>query len=223
MDQATLTRNLFSRGGSPQGAQSPASQSQSAPQDTSQTLPPQMVQSSVGSQPPYQHVSPAQSLREVPVSSPKRVDQLFQNMTPPAQQPSAASISSFQHGQLPQSNGGHNSGAGTPVSITAQSVGSSSSAPAHQQSASRESALLSLLGTVSPPAVTSVLHSQQQHQQQHPSSHQQIPTPPGSLPANNENQGRMLLEQIMHGSVVFSFQPVSPVICAPRFPHRTMY
>ncbi|KAI0035754.1 hypothetical protein K488DRAFT_42648 [Vararia minispora EC-137] len=117
-------------------------------------------------------------------------------MTPPAQQPSAAS-SSFQQAQ--SQNNGQNSGAGTPVSVTAQSVGSSSSA---QQSTSRESAILSLLGTVSSSS-NAPLASQQQS-----SSHQ----PSGTIPVNNENQGRMLLEQIMQGSM---FLPPLPPVPPP--------
>lgn len=174
MDRPT-PRNLFSRGSSPPGGY----------QDHK-----------------YQHVSPPHSLREITQPSPPaHVESLFNNLIAQtaAPQPTAgASLgpnTNIPGGPLQHQSS--NSAPATPVSITANSVSSTTSAPINSAE-SRQSALLSLLGTVASSS-TSTTSAPQQPQQT-----QQIPTPPGSAhrsgpTANNESQGRMLLEQLMSG------------------------
>ncbi|KAI0064686.1 hypothetical protein BV25DRAFT_1799983 [Artomyces pyxidatus] len=194
MDHPALIRNLFSRGASPPGQQSTY---------PDQTHPPQNFQQ-------YQHVSPAQSLREVvPSSSPTHVESLFHNLSAPGQS-SAGNPSSFAN--PPPTN---NSAPATPVSITAQSASSQTSAPTNASTESRQSALLSLLGTVSPS--TNAPSAPQQ----------QNPTPPNashrSAPANNNEsqaQGRFLLEQLMSGCARL---PLSMLTSYLRNAPRTTY
>lgn len=173
MDRPTQ-RNLFSRGSSPPGGY----------QDP--TLQPSLNK--------YQHVSPPHSLREVAQPSPPaHVESLFNNLIAQTAAPQPTAGASLAPGG-PSQQQLSNSAPATPVSITANSVSSTTSAPINSAE-SRQSALLSLLGTVASPATSTTSAPQQP---------QQIPTPPGSshrsgLSANNESQGRMLLEQLMSG------------------------
>jgi hypothetical protein len=185
MDHHNLIRNIFSRN------TSPPINAQSYPEEQSPSA--QHFQQ-------YQHVSPAQSLKDVTRSSPTHVDSLFSNLTAPGQ--SSGNPNPLHQGSTqPTTTATTTSGPTSPASsITALSaptnMSTSTNTPpnATLPSDSRQSALLSLLGTVSPTGSSSS------------GAPQQVPTPPG--PPNragpvasntNESQGRLLLEQLMAG------------------------
>lgn len=162
-------------------------------------------------------------------SSPNQIDALFQNISAPVSQQSPQQPQ-HQHQQFsPQQ----------PTQSTAQSVDNvhtvssapvtpvmalTDEPPAPGTSASaatasdRQSALLSLLGG---PASS----NRQAAQPANVPLPTQVPTPPGSSqrsnasPGHNENQGKILLEQLMAGYVRFTsllsplFSPLSRVCC----------
>jgi hypothetical protein len=168
--------NLFSRGPSTpdlvplvHGDIGPVPASAPGPVQT-QPPPPQQL---------HQRPSPTLSYREPPTSgSPSHLDALFQNLSQSATQYGGA----HPPPQHPHPNG---SGPATPMSVASHSSAQS------QTTADRQSALLSLLGSVGPaPAAAG------------PPPPQQIPTPPGSSqsrapPGSTSEQGRVLLEQLM--------------------------
>ncbi|TFK54827.1 hypothetical protein OE88DRAFT_1622996 [Heliocybe sulcata] len=171
MDLSDTAPHLFSRGSTPPG-------SQSHPLSYGPHQPPSML-----SQQP--HVSPSLSHRESAASSsPNPLDSLFQNLNAPA------AGSGISYG--PPVHGNH-SAPGTPSSsITA------SSAPG-AAATDRQSALLSLLGSVGPSAPA----APETNAREIPP--QRIPTPPGSAqragyPTSNEARGNFLLEQLMSGN-----------------------
>jgi hypothetical protein len=191
MDHHNLIRNIFSRNTSPP--------IQSYPDDQSP---------STQHFPQFQHVSPSQSLKDVaPSSPPTHVESLFSNLTATGQS-SVNPNPPLQGTAYPMTTttaaAATASGPTSPASsITALSaptnMSTSTNTPpnANPQSDSRQSALLSLLSSVSPAGSSSS------------SAPQQIPTPPApsgppnrTVPitaANNESQGRLLLEQLMSG------------------------
>ncbi|EIN07714.1 hypothetical protein PUNSTDRAFT_126674 [Punctularia strigosozonata HHB-11173 SS5] len=156
-------------------------------------------------QPPHQRPSPTLSYREPAQStSPSHLDALFHNLNQPgngSQYAPASSVSQIvgaaiqqQQQQIP-----NNSAPTTPMSVASHSSAQSQS----QTSADRQSALLSLLGSVAPahPAGQPVPFPSQVPVQGGP---QQIPTPPGSSQSHvqpsssaSNDQGRVLLEQLM--------------------------
>ena len=186
MDHTSLIRNIFSRNTSPP--------IQSYPEDQSP---------STQHFPQFRHVSPAQSIKDVPPSSPPtHVESLFSNLTNSGQ--SSVNLQGTVHPMTTTTAAAATaSGPTSPASsITALSaptnMTTSTNTPPNANPASdtRQSALLSLLSSVSPTGSSS-------------SAPQQVPTPPGpSGPANrtgpttavnNESQGRFLLEQLMAG------------------------
>ncbi|KAH9060084.1 hypothetical protein EDB87DRAFT_1562339 [Lactarius vividus] len=192
MDHHNLIRNIFSRNTSPP--------IQSYPDDQSPST--HFAQ--------FQHVSPSQSIKDVaPSSPPTHVESLFSNLTATGQS-SVNSNLPLQGTTYPMTTttaaaAATASGPTSPASsITALSaptnMSTSTNTPpiANPPSDSRQSALLSLLSTVSPAGSSSS------------SAPQQIPTPPGpsgppnrtgpTTAANNESQGRFLLEQLMAGN-----------------------
>lgn len=182
MDPINNRDNLFSRGPSP---------------------PPQIHQQF---QPPLSqfgdpHVSPQGSIRDNMAASTAHLDSLFHNLASPPQashsspQPSNAGSVNYPNPQdVPVS------GPATPASVTAGSIASSGSAPSNP-AAERQNVLLSLLGAVGSPSTS--IQSVQSQAAAAPPPPQQIPTPPGSAPrsapSSGENQGKMLLEQLMSG------------------------
>jgi hypothetical protein len=200
MDHHNLIRNIFSRNTSPPNSYaSPTSSLQSYPEEQSQPV--QHFQQ-------YQHVSPAQSLKDVaPSSPPAQVESLFSNLTGPGQ--SSANPNPPLHGSI-QSTVTTTSGPTSPASsLTALSaptnMSTSTNTPPNLNPPgdSRQSTLLSLIGSVSPAGSSSGASG----------APQQVPTPPGppnrtgptsvgsnaSASVNNESQGRLLLEQLMAG------------------------
>jgi len=188
MDQHhNLIRNIFSRNTSPPIA------TQSYPEDQSP--------STQHFQQQFQHVSPAQSLKDVtPSSPPAHVGTLFSNLTAPGQS-SGNSNPVVQGSTQPTTTATATSGPTSPASsITALSaptnMTTSTNTPpnATMPGDTRQSTLLSLLGSVSPTGSSSS------------GPPQQVPTPPGThnragpvASNNNESQGRLLLEQLMAG------------------------
>ena len=201
MDHHNLIRNIFSRNTSPpHNYASAPSTLQSYPEEQS---PSQHFQQ-------FQHVSPSQSLKDVPRSSPvpAQVESLFSNLTAPGQ--SSVNPNPPLHGAV-QPTATATSGPTSPASsVTALSaptnMSTSTNTPPNLNPPgdSRQSALLSLISSVSPTGSSSGASG----------APQQIPTPPGppnrtgpattvgsNAPAtiNNESQGRFLLEQLMSG------------------------
>lgn len=145
--------------------------------------------------PPSQHYgNPTQSSS----SSPSQIDSLFHNLSAP---------SSSQHlGPVTGSLYGNPAHATSNMSLHDDAVSSSGSAPTNHPTADRQSALLSLLGTVSNPSGSVRGPSANAPPPPPPPQPQQVPTPPGSSqrsgnsPGNdNETQGKYLLEQLMSG------------------------
>lgn len=126
-------------------------------------------------------------------SSPSHLDSLFQNLSAP---PSTQPLSSLGTEDL-YSNPAHTV---SNMSVNDDAHSSTSSgAPITHTTADRQSALLSLLGSVSSPA-----SSIRGVNGGGPPLPQQVPTPPrpsqGNSPNNdNESQGKYLLEQLMSG------------------------
>ena len=191
MDHHNLIRNIFSRNTSPP--------IQSYPDDQSP---------STQHFPQFQHVSPSQSLKDVaPSSPPTHVESLFSNLTAPGQSsvnPNLLHQATAHPMTTTTAAAATASGPTSPASsITALSaptnMSTSTNTPpiSNPPGDSRQSALLSLLSSVSPAGSSSS------------SAPQQIPTPPApsgppnrTVPvtaANNESQGRFLLEQLMSG------------------------
>ena len=179
-----LIRNIFSR------KTSPPISTQSYPEEQSP---------SAQHFPQFQHVSPAQSLQDVtPSSPPAHLESLFSNLTSPGQ--SSGNPNTVLQGST-QPTTTATSGPTSPASsITALSaptnMSTSTNTPpnATLSGDSRQSALLSLLGSVSPTGSSSS------------GAPQQVPTPPAAsnrggpvASNNNESQGRLLLEQLMAG------------------------
>jgi len=189
MEHHNLIRNIFSRN------TSPPNPLLSYPEEQSSSFHQQ-----------YQRVSPAQSLKDIPPSSPPaHVESLFSNLTSPGQ--SGVNLNPAPQGSAQTTATATTSGPTSPASsITALSaptnMSTSTNTPpnANLQGDSRQSALLSLLSSVSPAGSAS-------------GAPPQVPTPPGppnrtalttSLPSstsasNNTDQGRLLLEQLMAG------------------------
>jgi len=129
-------------------------------------------------------------------SSPKQIDSLFHNLTATDQkQPQS-------HSTVQSSDGHHNSAPVSPAMSMSSDPLASSTSTLTTTASERQNALLSLLsnpsassnpGTARPPAGAG------------PPLSQQVPTPPstsqrpGSSPTHNENQGKILLEQLMSG------------------------
>ncbi|KAI9458037.1 hypothetical protein F5148DRAFT_1221565 [Russula earlei] len=219
-----LIRNIFSRN------TSPPSILQSYPEDQSPSVQPFQQ---------FQHVSPAQSLKDVPPSSspPIHVEPLFSNLMPPGQSgvnPNPNPNPPVQGSAPTTATATTTSGPTSPASsITALSaptnMSTSTNTPPNSNlpGDSRQSALLSLLSSVSPTGSSSS------------GPPPQVPTPPGppnrtvpttSLPSNppssnSNDQGRLLLEQLMAGNAPRntlldpSQQRLSPpVASSPPFP-----
>ena len=186
MDHHNLIRNIFSRN------TSPPINAQSYPEELSP---------SAQHFPQLQHVSPAQSLKDVTSSSPPaHVESLFSNLTAPGQ--SSGNSNPVNQGfTQPTTTATATSGPTSPASsITALSaptnMSTSTNTPpnATLPGDTRQSTLLTLLGSVSPTGSSSS------------GAPQQVPTPPGHPNRggpigsnNNESQGRLLLEQLMAG------------------------
>ncbi|KAI0256476.1 hypothetical protein BJV78DRAFT_1164626 [Lactifluus subvellereus] len=185
MDHHNLIRNIFSRNTSP-----PVTMP-SYPEDQSPST--QHFQQ-------FQHVSPSQSLKDVtPSSPPTHVDSLFSNLTPPGQSsvnPNPPLHGSAQPSIATTSMSGPTSPASSITALSAPTnMSTSTSTPPNSNlpGDSRQSALLSLIGSVSPAGSSSS------------GAPQQVPTPPAppnrTVPApNNESQTRLLLEQLMSGA-----------------------
>ncbi|KAI0340485.1 hypothetical protein BDW22DRAFT_1485930 [Trametopsis cervina] len=182
MDPITSRDNLFSRGPSP---------------------PPsghQPFQVNAPTQQPEQQPAASPSQRETNTTANNALESLFHNLTAPApsevspQLPAAVPNAFQAPADVPQS------GPATPASVNAGSVSSSHSAPIHA-TADRQNALLSLLGAVSSPTISTTANTQPLGGAITP---QQVPTPPGSAPRvpvmNSESQGKFLLEQLMSGA-----------------------
>lgn len=190
MDHHTLIRNIFSRNTSPPIQSYPDDQSQHFGQ--------------------FQHVSPAQSIKEVaPSPPPTHVESLFSNLTNSGQSSVNPNLplqgTTYPSTTMSSAAAANASGPTSPASsITALSAATnmtttSTNTPpnANPPSDTRQSALLSLLSSVSPTGSSSS------------SAPQQVPTPPGAFgppnrtgptaAVNNESQGRLLLEQLMAG------------------------
>jgi hypothetical protein len=221
MDHHNLIRNIFSRNTSPPLASSfanPSSTLQSYPEEQSPSV--QHFQQ-------FQHVSPAQSLKDVPPSSPPaQVDSFLSNLTGPGQSSVNPNPNPPFQGAAQPSATTTTSGPTSPASsFTAlsapTSMSKSTNTPPNPNlpGDSRQSALLSLISSVSPAGSSSSASGVPQ----------QVPTPPGppnrtgptasvgsnvlasstlasnALAANalasnnNESQGRLLLEQLMAG------------------------
>lgn len=183
MDHHNLIRNIFSRNTSP-----PAN-TQSYPEDQSPSA--QHYQQ-------FQHASPAQSLKDVtPSSPPAHVESLFSNLTAPGQSSGNPNPHPQGSTQLATTTSGPTSPASSITALSAPTnMSTSTNTPPNPilPGDSRQSALLSLLGSVSPAGSSSS------------GVPQQVPTPPAppnrGAPAasnTNESQGRLLLEQLMAG------------------------
>jgi hypothetical protein len=183
MDSHNFIRNIFSRNTSPPHSM------QSYPEDQSPSA--QQFQQ-------FQRVSPSQSLKEAaPSTPPTHVDSLFSNLTASGQ--SNVIPNPSLHTPPAQPTATSTSGPTSPASsITALSaptnMSTSTNTPPNTNlpGDSRQSALLSLLGSVSPAGSSSS------------GAPRQVPTPPvpsirnvPPAPPNNESQGRLLLEQLM--------------------------
>ena len=88
--------------------------------------------------------------------------------------------------------------------MSSTTVGSGQSAPANIQPADRQSALLSLLGSVASPSSTNTGSNTNQIPSHPPVPPPHPPTPPidqraRAMPSGNEAQGKILLEQLMSG------------------------
>ena len=205
MDHHNLIRNIFSRNTSPPAAgnsyPNPSNTLQSYPEEQSPAV--QHFQQ-------FQRVSPSQSLKDVPPSSPPaQVDSFLSNLTAPGQ--SSVNVNPnppFQGTAQPSATtttSGPTSPASSFTALSAPSIMSkSTNTPPNPNlpGDSRQSALLSLISSVSPTGSASSA-----------SAPQQVPTPPGPHnrtgptaavgpnvpPQNNESQGRLLLEQLMAG------------------------
>ncbi|KAI0747987.1 hypothetical protein C8Q80DRAFT_1102878 [Daedaleopsis nitida] len=151
------------------------------------------------------HVSPIPAQREVapPTAAQSQLESLFNGLGAPSAshvspQPSVASANNIYYGPQEQPH----SGPATPASGHAGSVSSNVSGPSNQ-TAERQNALLSLLGSVSTPST-----NPQPIPPVGPMQPQQVPTPPGSAPrggmTSSESQGKLLLEQLMSGAPKFS-------------------
>lgn len=206
MDHHNLIRNIFSRNTSP-----PVSFA--APANTLQSYPEEQSASVQHYQQQFQHVSPAQSIKDVaPSSPPAQVESLFSNLTAPGQ-PSGNPNPPLHGSAQPAATATTTSGPTSPASsFTALSaptnMSTSTNTPPNPllPGDSRQSALLSLISSVSPTGSSSGASG----------APQQAPTPPGpsnrtgpnttasagsnaSATVNNESQGRLLLEQLMAG------------------------
>ena len=189
MDHHNLIRNIFSRNTSPPIQSYPDDQSQHFGQ--------------------FQHVSPAQSIKDVaPSPPPTHVESLFSNLSNPGQSSVNPNLplqgTTYPSTTMSSAAAATASGPTSPASsLTALSaptnMTTSTNTPpnANPPSDTRQSALLSLLSSVSPTGSTTS------------SAPQQVPTPPGpsgpsnrtgpTAAVNNESQGRLLLEQLMSG------------------------
>ena len=204
MDHHNLIRNIFSRNTSPPLANSfaPSNTLQSYPEEQSPSV--QHFQQ-------FQHVSPAQSLKDVPPSSPPaQVDSFLSNLTAPGQS-SVNPNPQFQGTAQPPATtttSGPTSPASSFTALSAPTMSKSTNTPPNPNvpGDSRQSTLLSLMSSVSPAGSSSSASG----------APQQVPTPPGppnrtgptatvtaassALASNtNESQGRLLLEQLMAG------------------------
>ena len=187
--------SLFSRGASP-------------PHDTNSPSPPQPNPSTQYQAQSQQNPPSSQSYRETQPSAspPKVLDSLFRNLNqPPLPQSSepAAQVGGNNpfRSQQPQQN---NSAPTTPVSST--TVGSGQSpAQTNVQPADRQSALLSLLGSVASPGSAGSNNANQPSSTHQPPVPPHPPTPPivdqraRAMPPASEAQGKILLEQLMSG------------------------
>lgn len=202
MDHHNLIRNIFSRNTSPPNSY--ASPTSSLP-STLQSYPEEQ------SQPvqQFQHVSPAQSLKDVAPSPPAQVESLFSNLTSPGQSsanPNPPLHGSVQYTATAMTTSGPTSPASSLTALSAPSnMSTSTNTPPNLNPPgdSRQSTLLSLMSSVSPAGSSSGASG----------APQQVPTPPGhpnrtgpasvgsnaSASINNESQGRLLLEQLMAG------------------------
>ncbi|KAH9966428.1 hypothetical protein BC827DRAFT_1175740 [Russula dissimulans] len=192
MEHHNLIRNIFSRN------TSPPHPLQSYPEDQSQQHFPQ-----------FQRVSPAQSLKDIaPSSPPAHVESLFSNLTSPGQSgvnPNPLAQGSAQTTATATTTSGPTSPASSITALSAPTnMSTSTNTPPNSNlpGDTRQSALLSLLSSVSPAGSSSGVGAPPQ-----------VPTPPGplnrtalttSLPSttsasNNNDQGRLLLEQLMAG------------------------
>jgi hypothetical protein len=200
MDHHNLIRNIFSRNTSPPNSfANPSNTLQSYPEEQSQ----QFKQ--------FQHVSPTQSLKDVPPSSPPaQVDSFLSNLTTPGQSsvnPNPPFQATAQPSATITTTSGPTSPASSFIALSAPtSMSKSTNTPPNPNlpGDSRQSALLSLISSVSPAGSSSSASG----------APQQAPTPPGppnrtgptasagsNAPGsiNNESQGRLLLEQLMAG------------------------
>lgn len=214
MDHHNLIRNIFSRNTSP-----PLASSFANPSNTLQSYPEEQSPS-VQHFHQFQHVSPPQSLKDVPPSSPPaQVDSFLSNLTAPGQS-SVNPNPTFQGAAQPSATSttsGPTSPASSFTALSAPtSMSKSANTPPNQNlpGDTRQSALLSLISSVSPAGSSSGASG----------APQQVPTPPGPpnrtvptatvgsnplssnplasnpLASNiNESQGRLLLEQLMAG------------------------
>ncbi len=205
MDHHNLIRSIFSRNTSPPNSfANPANSLPSYPEEQPSTV--QHFQQ-------FQHVSPTQSLKDVPPSSPPaQVDSLFSNLTAPGQSSVNPNLNPpFQGTTQASATTTTTSGPTSPASSFAAlsastNMSTSTNTPPNPNPPgdSRQSTLFSLISSVSPAGSPSSLSG----------APQQVPTPPGpsnrtgptasvgsSAPASNinESQGRLLLEQLMAG------------------------
>jgi hypothetical protein len=211
MDHHNLIRNIFSRNTSPplNSFGNSANTLQSYPEEQSPAV--QHFQQ-------FQRASPAQSLKDVPPSSPPaQVDSFLSNLTAPGQS-SVNPNPPFQGTAQPLATttiSGPTSPASSFTALSAPtSMSKSTNTPPNPNPPgdTRQSALLSLISSVSPAGSSSSASG----------IPQQVPTPPGppnrTAPVgsnvlapntiasnnalasnNNESQGRLLLEQLMAG------------------------
>ena len=201
MDHHNLIRNIFSRNTSPPSSYATAPSSlQSYPEEPSPSVQHYQQQ--------FQHVSPAQSLKDVaPSSPPAQVESLFSNLTTPGQP--SGNPNPLLHGsaQPAATTSGPTSPASSFTALSAPTnMSTSTNTPPNPilPGDSRQSALLSLISSVSPTGSSSGASG----------APRQVPTPPGpgdrtgpttsvgsnaTASVNNESQGRLLLEQLMSG------------------------
>lgn len=160
-------------------------------------------------------------------SSPNQIDALFQNIAGPVTQQPSQPPRQQQQQQAPQSQPLQSSIQGSDNVHTVSSapvtpvmaLKDESPAPASSASASeRQNALLSLLGGSAGPTRPAAQTSTA-------SLPAQVPTPPESSqrsnasPGHNENQGKILLEQLMSGYVQFALSFRPSVACFISLPH----
>ncbi|KAI5124340.1 hypothetical protein M0805_008947 [Coniferiporia weirii] len=214
MDRSSFNvMSLFAKAATP-----PPDPSSPSLQDLNLTQPAhQQQQQQQQQQTSLQHVSPAQSYREPPPSSPpSSLDSLFRNINPqPSGQseltpPAASANMNNPFRTQPPTQTSNNSAPATPVSSITAGSGSSGGSAGNQPPADRQSALLSLLGsTVGGSSANTNQQSTIGSSMNQPLIPHQPPTPPSveqrtrPMPAQsgNEAQGKILLEQLMSGNL----------------------